>query len=123
MLAVFPFLRRFLQISKHYLMKTILFVLGLFFVASSFAQSDSISLRTEKVLTGKTQGQMPYLKYGPGVDRLGGAKMTYLDTAIVLQVVDSLKDDYIVRLSQNHHAFIPKENVKLFQDYREKTIV
>jgi N-acetylmuramoyl-L-alanine amidase len=39
--------------------------------------------------------------------------MTYLDTAVVLQVVDSLKDDYIVRLSRNHHAMIPKENVQL----------
>lgn len=65
-------------------------------------------------MVGKTQGILPYLKYGPGADRLGGAKMTYLDTAIMVMVVDSLKNDYIVRLSKNHHAFIPKENVGLF---------
>ena len=101
-------------------MKTILFFLGIFWFNSSLAQNDTISLRKEKVLTGRTQGLLPYLKYGPGVDRLGGAKMTYLDTAVVLQVVDSLKEDYIVRLAQNHHAFVPKENVKLCEDPGKK---
>ena len=45
--------------------------------------------------------------------------MTYLDTAIVMQVVDSLKDDYIVQLSANHKAFIPKENIAFIKDYRK----
>jgi len=99
---------------------TILFILGIFWLNASLAQNDTISLWKEKVLTGRTQGLLPYLKYGPGVDRLGGAKMTYLDTAVVLQVVDSLKEDYIVRLAQNHHAFVPKENVKLCDDPWEK---
>lgn len=91
-----------------------LFILGIFCLNTALAQNDTLSSRTEKVLTGRTQGLLPYLKYGPGTDRLGGAKMAYLDTAVVLQVVDSLKDDYIVRLSQNHHAFVPRENVKLY---------
>lgn len=59
----------------------------------------------------KTTGKLPYLEYGPGDDRLGGAKMTYLDTNILLSVVDSFQTDYIVRLSNHHKAFIPKENV------------
>jgi N-acetylmuramoyl-L-alanine amidase len=101
-------------------MKTVLFLFAIFCFNISFAQSDSISLNKEKVLNGITQGQLPYLKYGPGIDRLGGAKMTYLDTAIVLQVVDSLREDYIVRLSQNHQAFVPKENVKLCGDLMKK---
>ena len=92
----------------------------MFCLLSSFAQNDSISPQKKSILTGKTRGLLPYLKYGPGIDRLGGAKMTYLDTAVVLQVADSLKDDYIVRLSQNLHAFIPKENVKLCPDLRKK---
>jgi len=99
-------------------MKAVIFVLIFFCFHRSFAQSDTILQHREKVLNGITQGQLPYLKYGPGIDRLGGAKMTYLDTAIVLQVVDSLRDDYIVRLSQNHHAFIPKENVMLCGDIK-----
>jgi N-acetylmuramoyl-L-alanine amidase len=78
---------------------------------NSFAQNDSILVKKEVVLSGKTQGALPFLKYGPGTDRLGGAKMTYLDTTILLQIIDSLKDDYIVRLSKNHEALIPKENI------------
>lgn len=99
-------------------MKAVIFVLIFFCFHRSFAQNDTLPLPREKVLVGITQGQLPYLKYGPGIDRLGGAKMTYLDTAIVLQVVDSLRNDYIVRLSPNHHAFIPKENVKLSGDFK-----
>ena len=97
------------------LLKVLLLLPGIFCFTFSFSQTDSLALhKTEIPLFGKTQGILPYLKYGPGADRLGGAKMTYLDTAIMVMVVDSLKNDYIVRLSKNHHAFIPKENVKLF---------
>lgn len=60
----------------------------------------------------ETCGKLPYLEYGPGDDRLGGAKMTYLDSLVSLRVVDSLGSDYIVRLSAQHRAFIPKELVR-----------
>ncbi|MBA4408931.1 MAG: N-acetylmuramoyl-L-alanine amidase [Bacteroidota bacterium] len=101
------------------ILKAVALVVGIACFTGSFAQNDSISIqKKEKVLAGKTQGQMPFLKFGPGTDRLGGAKMTYLDTAIVLQVVDSLRDDYIVRLAPNHQAFIPKENMKLLSNFR-----
>src|SRR5512133_3101233 len=94
------------QISQSFLKKMVITVLGITFALNSFAQTDSTLMNDKEViLTGKTCGALPSLKYGPGTDRLGGAKMTYLDTAIVLQVVDSLKDDYIVRLSANHKAF------------------
>lgn len=59
-------------------------------------------------LTGRTTGRLPYLNYGLGTDRLGGAKMTYLDSNILVQVVDSTADDYKVQLSKNHQAFLPK---------------
>lgn len=59
-----------------------------------------------------TAGALPFLEYGPGDDRLGGAKMTYLDSNIRLEVVDSLSNDYVVRLSRNHRAFIAKSNVR-----------
>jgi N-acetylmuramoyl-L-alanine amidase len=60
----------------------------------------------------KTTGQLPYLEYGLGDDRLGGAKMTYLDTNVVLKVVDSFGTDYKVQLSRNHTAWVAKSNVK-----------
>jgi N-acetylmuramoyl-L-alanine amidase len=60
----------------------------------------------------KTTGQLPFLEYGLGDDRLGGAKMTYLDTNVVLKVVDSVGTDYKVQLSRYHTAYVAKSNVK-----------
>ena len=54
---------------------------------------------------------MPFLNYGLGTDRLGGAKMTFLDSNIVLKVVDSVQDNYKVQLSKYHAAFIQKKHV------------
>ncbi len=53
---------------------------------------------------------MPYLEYGLGTDRLGGAKMTFLDTGIVVKVVDSTIVNYRVQLSANHFAYLSKNN-------------
>jgi len=55
---------------------------------------------------------MPYLEYGLGDDRLGGAKMTYLDSNLLLRIVDSSVTDYKVQLSKNHSAYIQKTNTK-----------
>jgi N-acetylmuramoyl-L-alanine amidase len=65
---------------------------------------------TGKVLTGKTAGALPYLEYGLGADRLGGAKMTYLDTSVVMRVVDSTPGNYKVQLSKSHVGYLPKNN-------------
>ncbi|MEO7982694.1 MAG: N-acetylmuramoyl-L-alanine amidase [Bacteroidota bacterium] len=65
-----------------------------------------------KPLIGKTTGALPYLEYGLGVDRLGGAKMTYLDTSIVVKVVDSTIGNYKLQLSKDHFAYLPKSNFK-----------
>ncbi len=97
---------------KYLRISALVLIVGMTLSMNSFAQNDSILVKKEVVLSGKTQGALPFLKYGPGTDRLGGAKMTYLDTTIIVQIIDSLKDDYIVRLSKNHEALIPKENVQ-----------
>jgi len=68
----------------------------------------------------KTTGRLPFLEFGPGDDRLGGAKMTYLDTLVVLKVVDSLNGDYIVQLSDNHRAFIPRENITWVEGIKDR---
>jgi N-acetylmuramoyl-L-alanine amidase len=68
----------------------------------------------------KTTGKLPHLEYGPGDDRLGGAKMTYLDTNILLTVIDSFESDYIVRLSNQHKAFITKESVASIENKTAK---
>lgn len=63
-------------------------------------------------LLGRTTGRLPYLNYGLGEDRLGGAKMTYLDSAVLLNVVDSTPAAYKVQLSKMHAAYLPKQFFK-----------
>jgi N-acetylmuramoyl-L-alanine amidase len=66
------------------------------------------NLLAQNFITGKTSGPLPYLELGLGDDRLGGAKMTYLDSNVILKVVDSMKNDYKVQLSAHHFAWMPK---------------
>src|SRR5580658_6315486 len=63
----------------------------------------------------RTTGKLPFVEYGIGDDRLGGAKMTYLDSGILLKIVDSFKTDYKVQLSKFHSGYIAKESVVLIR--------
>lgn len=69
-------------------------------IATTAAQSQPVY--------GRTTGKLPYLNYGLGEDRLGGAKMGYLDSNVLVKVMDSTKDDYKVQLSGAHFAYLPK---------------
>ena len=83
---------------------TLVFLLSVFIVN---AQNNS------KVFwLGKSTGKLPALMYGLGEDRLGGAKLGYIDTTILLRIVDSTKDLYSVQLSKQHSAYIEKAFVK-----------
>src|SRR5579872_1544621 len=62
----------------------------------------------------RTTGELPFMEYGIGDDRLGGAKIGYLDSNIVVSVVDSFNTDYKVRLSTYHSAYIAKSSLVLF---------
>jgi N-acetylmuramoyl-L-alanine amidase len=66
----------------------------------------------------RTKGNLPFLEYGTGDDRLGGAKMTYLDSNVLLHVIDSAATDYKVQLSKNFTAFIDKKSVMLQPTYK-----
>jgi N-acetylmuramoyl-L-alanine amidase len=61
---------------------------------------------------GRVQGNWPFLEYGLGQDRLGGAKIGYIDTSILVQVIDSTINRYRIQLSKNHFAYIDKSYVK-----------
>src|SRR5450432_638061 len=87
-------------------MKKVLFFLFTFSFFISFSQNKSPGF-----FYVRTTDSIPFLKYGLGEDRLGGAKMTYLDSNVILKVVDSFKTDYKVQLSQLHSAYIDKNNV------------
>src|SRR5688500_19023250 len=71
-----------------------------------------VKVQAQETCFGRTSGVMPYLEYGLGTDRLGGAKMTYLDTGVLLKIIDSTRTSYKIQLSKNHSAYIPKSNVK-----------
>lgn len=52
------------------------------------------------------------LAYSLGEDRLGSAKLGYIDTAVLLKVTDSAKEMYKVQLSKGHIAFINKSDLQ-----------
>ena len=79
-----------------------LLLLSLFVSTAAFTQS----------FYGRTAGKLPYLNYGLGEDRLGGAKMGFLDSNVLVKVVDSSKGDYRVQLSKTHFAWLPKTAFK-----------
>lgn len=87
-------------------MKEILTALLLLVFCNSYSQSNS-----HDDFFVRTNDSLPFLKYGLGEDRLGGAKMTFLDSNIALRVVDSSGDDYKVQLSEFHSAYIEKKKV------------
>jgi len=60
-----------------------------------------------------TKGRLAHLEYGLGDDRLGGAKIGYLDSNIVLKIIGKVGSHFKVQLSKTHTAYIPDDLVKL----------
>jgi N-acetylmuramoyl-L-alanine amidase len=83
-------------------------VLALFVLLTGRAASAQ-----DSVWLARTTGQLPFMEYGIGDDRLGGAKIGYLDSNIVVRIVDSFSTDYKVRLSASHSAYIAKSSLVL----------
>jgi N-acetylmuramoyl-L-alanine amidase len=67
----------------------------------------------DSVWYGRTKGPLPFMEYGIGDDRLGGAKLGYLDSNVLVKIVDSFKTDYKVSLSAAHSAYIDKNSINL----------
>ena len=88
-------------------MKTIFNVLAVLFFVHATAQDT-----THAYFLAKTTGKLSFLEYGLGDDRLGGAKMNYLDSNIILKVIDSFGIDYKIQLSKYHTAWIDKQSVQ-----------
>ena len=59
-----------------------------------------------------TKGPLAYLNYGLGEDRLGGAKMGYLDSLVVLNINGKVGNQYRVRLAENQTAWVPADIVR-----------
>ena len=97
-------------------MKTIL--IGYFFLL--VMQINAQNITTNYLLTRST-GKLPSLAYGLGEDRLGGAKMGYIDSNILLRVIDSTKEMYMVQLSKYHTAYIDRLFIKPDSAQKEKS--
>jgi N-acetylmuramoyl-L-alanine amidase len=60
-----------------------------------------------------TKGRLAHLEYGLGEDRLGGAKVGYLDSLVLLNIIGKVGSDYKVKLAPSLTAYIPDELVTL----------
>ncbi|MBC7627003.1 hypothetical protein, partial [Ferruginibacter sp.] len=60
-----------------------------------------------------TKGRLAHLEYGLGDDRLGGAKIGYLDSLIPLKIIGKVGDSYKILLAPNHNAYIPDDLITL----------
>lgn len=63
-------------------------------------------------LFARSSGKLTMLAYGLGEDRLGGAKQGYIDTNILLRIVDSTSDMYLLQLAKQHTIYISKPDIK-----------
>jgi N-acetylmuramoyl-L-alanine amidase len=59
-----------------------------------------------------TKGRLAHLLFGLGDDRLGGAKMGYLDSLVQLHIIGKVGNKYKVQLSKYRTAFIDDELVQ-----------
>jgi N-acetylmuramoyl-L-alanine amidase len=60
-----------------------------------------------------TKGRLAHLEYGLGEDRLGGAKIGYIDSMIPLKILGKVGSKYKVALSPYRTAYIPDDVVTL----------
>jgi N-acetylmuramoyl-L-alanine amidase len=60
-----------------------------------------------------TKGRLAHLEYGLGEDRLGGAKIGYLDSMIPLKIIGKVGVKYKVALTPLRSAYIPEDVVTL----------
>lgn len=92
--------------------------MGYFFLL--VMQINAQNITTNYLLTRST-GKLPSLAYGLGEDRLGGAKMGYIDSNLLLRVIDSTKEMYMVQLSKYHTAYIDRLFIKPDSAQKEKS--
>lgn len=83
------------------------------FMLSLLVFTATRSMAQDSCWWGRTTGKLPYMEYGIGDDRLGGAKMGFLDSNVLVRIVDSFGTDYKLQLSAQHSAYIAKSSVVL----------
>ena len=74
----------------------------------------------QKEFLAKSTGKLPALLYGLGDDRLGGAKMGYIDTGILFKVIDTSVSPWKVQMSKNRSAYVDKVYLKADTGLKQK---
>jgi N-acetylmuramoyl-L-alanine amidase len=64
-------------------------------------------------IVGETTGERPYLNYGLGDDRLGGAKFAFLPAGVRMMITGKDKGQFRVALAPGHEAWVPESMVTL----------
>ncbi len=64
-------------------------------------------------LVGITRGERVALDFGLGDDRLGGAKLSFIQEGIRLAITGKMNGRYRVKLTENQEAWIPEDQVAL----------
>jgi N-acetylmuramoyl-L-alanine amidase len=59
-----------------------------------------------------TKGRLAHLLFGLGNDRLGGAKIGYLDSMVLLKIIGKVGSNYKVQLSKYRTAYIPEDLIE-----------
>lgn len=59
-----------------------------------------------------TKGRLAHLLFGLGDDRLGGAKIGYLDSMVLLNITGKTGSNYRVQLSKYRNAYIPDDLIE-----------
>ncbi len=73
-----------------------------------------VSFISNKVpLVGIVKGDRPFLNAGLGKDRLGGAKLSFIDAGVRVAITGKAEGQYRVALTENQEAWIPEEMVDL----------
>ncbi len=96
-------------------MKTFFFVSIIIISQNIFAQ-DTV----KHFWYGRSIGKLPEIGYSLGEDRLGSAKMGYIDTGVVLKIIDSADKRYKIQLSDYHSAYIAKVDVARDSVFKKK---
>jgi len=73
-----------------------------------------VSFISNKVpLVGVVKGERPFLNAGLGKDRLGGAKLSFIDAGVRVAITGKAEGQYRVALTENQEAWIPDDMVDL----------
>ena len=64
-------------------------------------------------VVGLTKGERVSLDFGLGEDRLGGAKLSFIQEGIRLAITGKVSGRYRVKLAENQEAWIPEDQVEL----------